>query len=151
MKWPPPERSYCRRAHTNDFPILAIHEASVLDAAMPSWDALVVSWGRLTVIPERWRDELKRWRGVYYIFDESDGKGYVGSATGEENIHGRWVSYAKSGHGGNKLLTGRDPKNFRFSMLQLVAHDLNAEAVTKLEALWKKRLHTNAPFGLNDN
>jgi len=152
VKWPPPEIGYCRWAHTNDFPILAIHESSVLDAAMPSWDVLVLPWDQLGLIPSRWQDELKRWRGVYYIFDGSDGKGYVGSATGEDNIGGRWIDgYAKSGHGGNTLLVGRDPKNFRFSMLQLVAHDMDPAAVVNLEASWKRRLHTRAPFGLNEN
>lgn len=151
VKWPSPERVYCRRAHTNDFPVLAIHENSVLDAAMPSWDALISTWDQLRVMPEKWKEEIKRWRGVYFIFDESDGKGYVGSACGEENIYSRWEGYGKTGHGGNKLLKDRDPKFFRYSVLQLVAHDTEADAVVKLEASWKRRLHTRAPFGLNEN
>ena len=31
--WPPPERSWWRHAHRNDFPILALLEDSALDAA----------------------------------------------------------------------------------------------------------------------
>jgi hypothetical protein len=38
VAWPPPERSWWRRAHKNEIPIAAILEASVFDAAMPSWD-----------------------------------------------------------------------------------------------------------------
>ena len=37
-----------------------------------------------------------QWRGIYYIFDTSDAKGYVGSAYGEYNPLGRWLGqYAK--------------------------------------------------------
>jgi hypothetical protein len=32
------------------------------------------------VLPKRWQAKLADWRGVYYIFGTSDGKGYVGSA-----------------------------------------------------------------------
>jgi hypothetical protein len=43
VAWPPPERSCWRRAHKNEIPIAAILEESVFDAAMPSWDELVVA------------------------------------------------------------------------------------------------------------
>jgi hypothetical protein len=33
---------------------------------------------------------------------------------------GRWRNYAAHGHGGNKLLRERDPKSFRFTILQRV-------------------------------
>ena len=152
VKWPTPDRSWWRRAHKNEMPILAIHENSVLEDAMPAWNALLLTWEQLKIMPTRWESEIKRWRGIYYIFDESDGKGYVGSAYGIENIYGRWTSaYAVTGHGGNKLLKGRDPVNFHFSVLQLVAHDTESVDVIRLEKTWKDRLHTRSPFGLNDN
>ena len=85
------------------------------------------------------------------IFDASDGKGYVGSAYGEANLYGRWLNYAARGHGGNKLLKERDPRNFRFSILQRVSPDMSAGDLIRLESSWKERLHTRQPFGLNDN
>jgi len=94
---------------------------------------------------------LSQWRGVYYIFDTSDGKGYVGSAYGDKNLLGRWLNYAASGHGDNSLLRERDPQNFRFSILQLVAPVMDPTDVIQLESRWKERLHTRAPYGLNDN
>src|SRR5262249_13639389 len=81
--WPPPERSWWRRAHRNDMPVLSILEDSVLDATMPEWDEIAVTWEELSVLPARWKSVLSQWRGIYYIFDTSDGKGYVGSAYGE--------------------------------------------------------------------
>jgi len=149
--WPPPELSWWRRAHRNDMPVLSILEESLLDAEMPKWDTIILSWEELKALPSRWRTALSQWRGIYYIFDTSDGKGYVGSASGEANLYGRWLNYAARGHGGNKLLKQRDPRHFRFSILQRVSPDMNAMDLIQLESLWKERLHTRQPFGLNDN
>jgi len=151
ISWPPPERSWWRRAHRNNFPILAILEESALVSAMPEWGRIVLRWDELGVLPTRWRSVLSQWRGIYYIFDASDGKGYVGSAYGDSNLLGRWMNYAASGHGGNSLLRKRNPQDFRFSILQRVAPDLEAAAVVQVEGSWKGRLHTGPPFGLNDN
>ncbi|MEN3976916.1 GIY-YIG nuclease family protein [Emcibacter sp. SYSU 3D8] len=149
--WPPPERSWWRRSHRNVMPVLAVLEQSALDAAMPEWDQIDLSWEELAVLPMRWQDILRQWRGIYLIFDQSDGKSYVGSAYGSSNLLGRWLSYAASGHGGNRLLRQRDPRNFRFTILQRASPDLEAEEVIRLEGTWKERLHTRAPWGLNDN
>ena len=149
--WPPPERSWWRRAHRNEFPVHALLRDSSLDAEMPEWDRLDLTWNELGVLPTPWKTVLSQWRAIYYIFDTSDGKGYVGSAAGAENLLGRWKSYAHDGHGGNRLLRPRDPRNFRFSILQRVSPDLERDEVVRLEASWKERLHTRAPVGLNDN
>src|SRR4030095_11390327 len=118
---PPPERSWWRRAHRNDFPVHAILEESIFDSGMLPWDQIDLGWHELSVLPARWRSALSQWRGIYYIFDTSDGKGYVGSAYGASNLLGRWRGYGVSGHGGNTLLRQRDPKNFRFTILQAVS------------------------------
>jgi hypothetical protein len=149
--WPPPERAWWRRAHRNEIPVAAILEDSALDAAMPNWEALDLGWEELGVLPTRWKAALSQWRGVYYIFDTADGKGYVGSASGESNLLGRWLNYAASGHGGNRQLRQRDPRTFRFTILQRVSPDLDASDVVRIENSWKQRLHTRTPHGLNDN
>jgi hypothetical protein len=149
--WPPPERSWWRRAHRNEMPVLAVLQDSALDAAMPPWDEISLTWDDLRILPTRWKSALSQWRGIYYIFDSSDGKGYVGSAYGDENLLGRWRNYAASGHGGNNQLKMRDPKHFLFSILQRVSPDMEAEDVIRCESTWKERLHTREGFGLNDN
>jgi hypothetical protein len=151
IAWPGKERSWYRRAHKNEFPVRCILEDSALDAAMPNWDAINLTREELSVLPSRWKSALSQWRGIYYIFDGSDGKGYVGAAYGSDNILGRWLGYSKRGHGGNHLLRQRDPQNFRFTILQRVSPDMDAGDVIRLEASWKERLHTRAPYGLNDN
>jgi hypothetical protein len=152
VDWPPPERSWWRRAHRNEMAVHAILEESELDTAIEEWDELDLTWNELSLLSKRWRDRLSEWRGIYFIFDASDGKGYVGSAYGSDNLFGRWREYATSGHGGNKLLRERDHQNFRFTILQLVAPTMDADEVIRLETSWKDRLHTRKDYGgLNDN
>jgi hypothetical protein len=64
---------------------------------------------------------------------------------------GRWLNYAKTGDGGNKLLRLRKPDNLHFSILQRVSPDMVPEDVIRLESTWKDRLHTRGEFGLNVN
>lgn len=149
--WPGLERSYWRWADRNKIPVLAILEDSVLDEATPPWDEIGLTCQQLGVLPTRWKSALSQWRGVYYIFDGSDGKGYVGSAYGRDNILGRWLGYAASGHGGNTLLRNRDARNFQFTILQRVSPDMEPSELIRLERTWKERLHTLAPNGLNEN
>ena len=151
VRWPPQEINWFRRAHKNEMPVLAILEDSALDSLMPPWDQLKLTWGDLRVLPLPWRAALSEWRGIYYIFDVSDGKGYVGSACGERNLLGRWEDYAKASDGGNVLLRKRDSSHLRFSILQRVSPDMDPSDVIGLEGTWKERLHTRQPHGLNAN
>jgi len=150
VDWPPPERSWWRWAARNELRVAAVHEHDILATTMPDWQRLVLTWTELAVLPRRWRAALAEWRGIYMIFDTRDAKPYVGSAYGSDNILGRWLAYAASGHGGNVELKGRDPTSFRFSILQRVSPDMEVSDVIALEATWKERLHSRE-FGLNAN
>lgn len=151
VSWPPPELSWWRRAHRNEIPIIAILENSILDTAIPKWNEIEFTWEQLGILPTRWKSAFSEWRGIYYIFDTSDRKGYIGSAYGEDNLFGRWLNYAASGHGGNTLLQQRDPRNFLFTILQRVSPDMEQKEIIQLENSWKQRLHTRKPYGLNEN
>jgi hypothetical protein len=130
--------------------VKAILEESALDKGMPRWDELILTWEELAHLPRSWVHVLKHWRGVYFIVDAVDGKGYVGSAYGDENLHHRWKNYADSGDGGNSRLRNRAPDEFVFSILELVSPTMKKEDVIQLESSWKARLHTRE-FGLNAN
>ena len=110
----------------------------------------MLNWNELERIPKSWQAALREWRGIYYVFDTRSKKGYVGSAYGKDNLLGRWLGYAKSGHGGNKKLRLLKPAGFRFSILERISPDTPPEEVIKRENEWKTRLHTRE-FGLNDN
>lgn len=150
VAWPGGERSWSRWANRNQLEIHAIHEDSLLDPPVPDWTELNLQWADLGVLPTRLRNNLSEWRGIYFIFDEASGKGYVGSASGNENILGRWKNYAATGHGGNAQLKRLDPQRFRFSILQRVSPDMDPAEVVSIENSWKERLHTRV-HGLNDN
>ena len=131
-------RSYLdSKSRTKRFTIKAILEDSVLDKDMPAWNQLVLAWAELHSLPQSWIAALKQWRGIYFIHDSADGRGYVGSACGDENIYGRWMNYAASGDGGNKLLRARKPQSFRFSVLQLVSQDMESEKVIAVRTAGK--------------
>lgn len=151
VDWPPPGRAWWRWADRNEIDVHAVLEENALMLAMPDWQDLILSWDDLAVMPKSWRESLAHMRGVYFIFDSRSNKGYVGSAYGADNLLGRWISYSRSGHGGNRLLRQCDPKDFSFSILQRVSPDMEARQIVELEATWKRRLHTLAPMGLNDN
>lgn len=148
--WPGLERAWVRWAEGNIFPVRAMFPESVLAKPAPPWRELAVDWSRLQLLPKMWREQLAQWRGVYLIRDTSDGKCYVGSAYGEQNILGRWLNYAAKGDGGNVKLRERDPIKFVFSILERVSPDAPMEDVVALEATWKTRLDTRKT-GLNIN
>lgn len=144
------ERSWSRWAADNNLAVEAINEKTAIEEPMPPWDELLLDWPKLKELWPSWQTALRSMRGIYFIFDKTDNKGYVGSACGADNILGRWLQYAKSGHGGNKHLKERDPNNFRFSILELVAPSLPPEELIKKEQGWKHRLSTVHPNGLNE-
>ena len=62
---------------------------------------------KLSTYPEankRWIDKLSSVNGIYLILDTKTGNQYIGSAYGVNGIWGRWNSYVKNYHGGNKQL-----------------------------------------------
>jgi hypothetical protein len=103
-----------------------------------------------------WRVPLSAVAGVYLILAQGSGHLYVGSAYGESGIWGRWRNYAHSGDGGNVQLrelireNSTYPRQFRFSVLQILPKTMAREEVLKREALYKEKFGTRAT-GLNSN
>lgn len=151
VDWPGKEISWFRWAtKKNAFTVRSILEESLLVDRMPTWAQLKLAWAQLDSMPTSWKETLSLWRGVYYIFDASDRKGYVGAAYGTDNLLGRWKCYWKTGDGGNNRLKGRDPNHFFFSILEILPNGLDPSVVIQTETDWKIRLSTRE-YGLNDN
>lgn len=76
-------------------------------------------------IYSEWKNKLSAIGGVYLITDTKTGKHYVGSASGEKGIWGRWSEYIHTKHGDNKRLRkliyadAEYCKNFQFSILEV--------------------------------
>ena len=83
-----------------------------------------------------------------------NGKKYVGSATGENMLWGRWKEYIANGNGGNIELKNLDfsyiQKNFRYSILEIYKSTTDDDAILERESWWKELLMTRQ-FGYNKN
>ena len=88
----------------------------------PGYDEVFLNFSGLEMIINHqdsnrvWYTMLGSVAGVYLIVDTVTGLQYVGSAYGEEGILGRWKSYVKTKHGGNKILVElleKDPNRYQ--------------------------------------
>ncbi|MCP5071857.1 MAG: GIY-YIG nuclease family protein [Rhodobacteraceae bacterium] len=144
----PSGRAYVRIASNLDAEIVEISKTSASAKPPPNWDEFTITGPLVNALPTSWSARLREWRGVYLIVDETDGARYVGSAYGETNLLGRWQAHTAGEKGVTNELKHRNPGNFRFSILQLVAPTAEPSEVVNLEHSWMNRLHTRE-FGLN--
>lgn len=150
-EWTGGPRNWSRFANKGRFPISAILEDTTLHKTLPAWNELVISRTMFNDLPPKWCDQLRRSRGIYYIFYPSDRKGYVGSAAGKDNIYGRWKYHVKVG-GDSVHMRMRKSQDFQFSILQTLHGDTDKQEVIEHERRWKIRLHTKIEEGgLNKN
>lgn len=106
--------------------------------------------------PEDWLTALSSAAGVYLI-TLSDGRQYVGSATGAGGFWTRWSAYANTGHGGNVMLKKALDENadttasgMSFAILEIADPATPREDVLRRETHWKRALGSRA-LGLNAN
>lgn len=104
-----------------------------------------------------WKNALENVKGIYIITDMSKGKIYIGSATGENGIWQRWISYAKGLTGGNKTFNnilktkGKDyiKNNFSYAILEIFDKKTKDNYIIQREEFWKKVFQTTK-FGMNN-
>lgn len=123
----------------------------------PGYENIDVSWKTLRKLIDKndWKTALENQKGVYLITDISTGKRYVGSAYGENMIYGRWKSYIKTCHGGNKELKNLDreyiKENFHFSILDIYKSTTEDKIIINREQHWMKiLLSKDKRFGYNN-
>lgn len=108
-----------------------------------------------------WKQALMNVKGVYVITDLSNGKLYIGSASGNtDGIWQRWSDYANIENltGGNKLLNeikldkGKDyiVNNFQYSILEIFDTKTKANTIINRENYWKNVFCTRK-YGMNYN
>lgn len=103
-------------------------------------------------------EALKKITGIYCLTDTSNGKLYIGSATGQYGVAQRWGNYLSSKHGGNVRLENLYKQNgekyfekyFTFTSLEYFGLSYDTEKIYKREQYWKKCLNT-IEHGYNDN
>jgi hypothetical protein len=106
-----------------------------------------------------WKGALKNIKGVYVIFDKSNGKKYIGSAYGDSGIWSRWSSYIGTGHGWNDELTtiiknkgySYAEENFKLSLLEYRPMKTDDKEIIRRENYWKEVLLSRGSYGYNKN
>jgi len=122
----------------------------------PGYDKVNISWADLcrVVQKDNWITALQNQKGVYLITDISNGKKYVGSASGQDMILGRWKAYVNSGHGANvelkQLSFDHIKQNFRYSILDIYKSTIDDQIILERENWWKEVLQSRK-FGYNQN
>lgn len=125
----------------------------------PGYDKICLSWRQLETIILRekrdWIKPLENQKAVYLITDISNGKQYVGSATGENGmLLQRWRNYIVSGHGGNiglkEIPFNHVKEYFQYSILENYNARVDKNIILLRESWWKEVLQTRK-FGYNKN
>ncbi|NKC68022.1 GIY-YIG nuclease family protein [Vagococcus fluvialis] len=108
--------------------------------------------------PDSWKTALSSVKGIYVITDTNNGKLYVGKANGKNMIWQRWMSYARSYHGGNtslkELYNNEGDKYFyrylKLSLLEIFKSTTDDKYIDQRESYWKNVLDSRNN-GYNDN
>lgn len=155
IAWGDGYRSWVQRADRQDKEILELRR----EFQEPHFLGYLKFQKRLEEIPRlypTWQAALAAAKGVYLLVEEEKGRQYVGSATGDRGFLGRWLSYAKDGHGGNVMLKQLNHKNYIVSVLETAGSDMERRDILAREIFWKEKLGSRAErlgdeYGLNAN
>lgn len=102
---------------------------------------------------QSWKNALSV-KGIYLISDVKSGKKYVGSASGNDGIWGRWRAYVNDGHGGDvdlkKLVNEKGfpyvQDNYKFTILEYFGGWEENEILGR-ESYWKRVLLSRLETG----
>ena len=104
----------------------------------------------IAALPTGWLSALGSAKGIYLLTCPRTKEQYVGSATGEDGFLGRWLGYARDGHGNNVALKSRDPSDYQVSILEVSGSTATHEEILAAEQLWKAKRRSRE-MGLNKN
>lgn len=141
--------------------VVELKAKNISVAKFPGYNNVLISKNILDIIVTQsissWESALANVAGVYLITDTSNGKHYVGSATGDCGIWQRWCEYSLNGHGGNKelkrLLNEKGSNyswNFQYSILEIADTHSGNEDILSRESFWKDVL-CSREHGYNAN
>lgn len=156
-------QGYNAKTLLHDIEVLEVLPTSFDGDEFQGYDKVSLSFKQLESIINRskksWIVALENQKGVYLITDMSNGKMYVGSATGNNGmLLDRWRNYIITGHGNNRELFDVISKNgkeyaimnFSFSLLENYNSRTDSKLIISREQWWKKVLLTRE-YGYNKN
>lgn len=129
----------------------------------PGYDKIRLTYAQLNGIIHRqtsdWIAALENQKAIYLLVDTSNGKQYVGSATGDNGmLLQRWSSYVVNGHGDNAELKKivetlgfqHIKDHFQYVLLENYNARVDKEFILRRELWWKSAL-CSREFGYNSN
>lgn len=155
-------RAFYLESHIENLLVSQLLEAEYTGEIFPGYDKINHDFSVLKHIVAidklDWKTALYNIKGIYLIFDKSNGKGYVGSAYGESGIWSRMSCYLGTGHGWNDQLVslikskGKEyaDANFRFTLLEIHGMYSSDDFIRGRENYWKDKLGTRE-HGYNSN
>jgi hypothetical protein len=146
IDWGPGTRQWVQRASAQPKPICAIRDRP--DPPFPPVSEFHVYVSEVPALPRSWQARLANMKGIYVLVDVATGEQYVGSAKGEQSLLGRFMDYARTGHGGNVELRKRLGARYQVSILEVVDQQLPDHKIETIESWWKTKLMTRE-HGLN--
>lgn len=134
---------------TNEKPVVEIRR-NITDPPFPGFLIFRSRLSALRKVPESWRQALAAVSGVYVLTRCTDGKHYVGCASGAGGFWARWEQYLDTGHGGNVRMREFADADYQVAILEVASSSADLPAIVELEGLWKEKLMSRS-FGLNAN
>ncbi len=149
IDWGRGTRAWVQISKRNEKPVLEIRK-EIADPAFPGFREFRCDIAEIEAIPFGWREALRSVNGIYLLVCQKTGKQYIGAAYGQDGLWGRFIEYARTGHGGNIELRQRGNARYQVSVLEVISPTASQEDVTKIERAWKEKLCTRE-HGLNEN
>lgn len=113
IEWGAGFRAWVQRAELHDKAVREIR-LETAEQPFPGFTRFVWNVDQMAAVPLMWQEVLKSVKGVYLLVCMETGKQYVGSAKGNDSLWGRFLDYARTGHGGNVELQHRGKKPYQF-------------------------------------
>lgn len=156
VEWPATGRHHqwlCNKGQTKFIPVHELRAIGV-SRVFPGYNNVLLSFSEMRSLIRHdasgWKEALSSTRGVYLIADIKSGDLYVGSATGQGGLWSRWENYAKSIHGGNKIMIDRVDNicayedRLQVSILETLGSLADRNEGLRAEQNWKKKLGKRA-------
>lgn len=149
IDWGAGKRTWIQRADNQNKTVLEIRRW-FREPDFPGFANFIQPLSRIEKLPAKWVEVLRSRCGIYLLTCPRTKEQYVGLASSDAGgFYGRWLDYARDGHGGNVELKSRDPSDYQVSILQ-VAGDAEMSLLHEMESRWKEKLQSRE-MGLNRN
>lgn len=135
INWGKSERAWVQYADRQDKKVLEIRLSSS-EPPFPGHLNFIEPLSRIGKLPNGWIEALRSSRGVYVLTCPRTKEQYIGSATGADGFHGRWLQYFANNHGGNKGLKSREPSDYQVAILEIAGSAQSHDEILAMEGRW---------------